>query len=91
MSAEISPTDTWTVREAKAHFSEVIEKARYSGPQAITRNGKSAVVVVEASLWAEKQREGRKGGLLDFLQASPLHDADLDIERLKHGPREIGF
>src|SRR3546814_3268093 len=39
MNAEV-PSDTWTVAQAKAKLSEVIDKARRKGPQAITRNGK---------------------------------------------------
>ena len=35
----------WTVAEAKAKFSQVIERAR-TGPQTITRNGRPAAVVV---------------------------------------------
>jgi hypothetical protein len=29
---------TWTVAEAKAKFSEVVENARVNGPQTITKN-----------------------------------------------------
>ena len=36
----------WTVAEAKAKFSEVIERAMSEGPQTITRNGRTAGVVV---------------------------------------------
>ena len=51
--------DTWTVAEAKAKFSEVIEKARLSGPQTVTKNGRTAVIVVSADEWERKVR--RKG------------------------------
>jgi prevent-host-death family protein len=40
--------DTWTVGEARAKFSEVIEKARSLGPQTTTRNGRKAAVIVSA-------------------------------------------
>lgn len=43
---------TWSVAEAKARLSEVIERARTQGPQHVTRNGKDAVVVVSAETWA---------------------------------------
>ncbi len=89
VSTTTEQSDTWTVREAKARFSEVIEQARHHGPQSITRHGKSAVVIVDATLWAEKQKTGRQGGLADFLKASPLRDADIEIVRLKDAPREI--
>ena len=43
-----SAMNTWTVAAAKAKFSEFIELARSRGPQTITRNGRTAVVIVAA-------------------------------------------
>jgi prevent-host-death family protein len=80
---------TWSVAEAKAKFSEVIDRARREGPQTITRNGHSAVVVVSAEEWERKTK--RVGTLADFFAASPLRGSDLDIERRKDGPRESGL
>jgi prevent-host-death family protein len=79
--------DTWTVAEAKAKFSEVIEKARMRGPQVVTRNGRSAVVVVSAEEWERKTR--RKGNLATFFAESPLTDSGLDLARMKDEPRDI--
>ncbi|PTS90356.1 MULTISPECIES: type II toxin-antitoxin system Phd/YefM family antitoxin [unclassified Caulobacter] len=42
------PDGTWSLAEAKAKFSELVERARTEGPQRLTRNGKDAVVVVSA-------------------------------------------
>ena len=80
--------DTWTVAQAKARFSEVIEKARQFGPQAITRNGKRAVVVVDATLWEQTFRREQRGSFADFLLASPLRGSGLKVERLPGGVRE---
>jgi prevent-host-death family protein len=77
----------WTVAEAKAKFSEVIEKAEKNGPQKITRHGKDAVVVVSAKDWERKTK--RKGTLVEFFANSPLKGFELDLERTKDGPREI--
>jgi prevent-host-death family protein len=77
----------WTVAEAKAHLSEVIEKAKTAGPQKITRHGKDAVVVVSAEEWERKT--GRKGTLHEFLMNSPLRNSELNLERIKEDPREI--
>ena len=77
----------WTVAQAKAKLSEVIDRARADGPQTITRNGKKAVVVVSAEEWERKK--ARKGSLVEFFANSPLRGLDLDLERLKDGPREI--
>jgi prevent-host-death family protein len=79
--------DTWTVAEAKAKFSEVIDRAQAAGPQIITRHGHTAVVVVAAEEWERKTR--RKGSLAEFLAASPLRGSGLKVERLKDGPRDI--
>jgi len=73
--------DTWTVAQAKARFSEVIEKARSLGPQTITRNGRRAAVVVAAEEWERKTR--RKGNLAEFFTSSPLRRSGLKIDRLR--------
>lgn len=78
---------TWTVAEAKAKFSEVIDEARSSGPQTVTRNGRKAVVIVSAEEWERKTH--RAGTLADFFAASPLRDSDIEIERVKDDPRKI--
>jgi len=78
---------TWTVAEAKAKFSELIERARSRGPQTITRNGHKAVVVVSTEEWTRKTK--RAGNLAVFFAASPLIGSDLKIERIKEGAREV--
>ncbi len=50
---------TWSVADAKARFSELIEKARTDGPQHVTRHGKDAVVVVSAAEWERTVRPQR--------------------------------
>lgn len=76
----------WSVADAKARLSEVIETARRDGPQTITRNGKPTVVVVSVDEWDKKTK--RKGSLAAFLRSSPLADAELDLERIKDQPRD---
>src|ERR1035438_3231119 len=44
-------SQSWTVAEAKAKFSEIIQRAMSDGPQTITRNGHTAAVVVGAEEW----------------------------------------
>lgn len=77
----------WTVASAKAHLSEVIQRAIDGQPQVITRRGGRRVVVVSAEEWERKTR--RQGTLADFFAASPLRDSGLEIERPTDGPREI--
>lgn len=73
--------------EAKARFSEVIDRALADGPQTITRKGREAVVVVSAEEWQRKTT--RKGNLAEFFAASPLRSSGLKIPRVKDRPREI--
>jgi prevent-host-death family protein len=79
-------TDVWTVAEAKARFSELIDKARSDGPQTITRKGRTAVVVVAAEEWEKKTK--RSGNLAEFFAASPLRRSKLRVERIKGGLRK---
>jgi len=79
------PGGTWTLALAKARLSEVVDRAQ-AGPQTITRNGKPSAVIVSAEEWARKTV--RKGTLAEFLLASPLRGADLELERLRDTPRD---
>ena len=77
----------WTVAEAKAKFSEVIERARAHGPQTITKNGRTAAIVVSPEEWRRKTE--RVGTLADFFAASPLRNSGLKVRRAKQAPRPI--
>ncbi len=70
----------WTVAEAKAKFSELVERAKAEGPQTITKNGRKAAVVVAAEEWERKTK--RVGNLAEFLLASPLRGSGVEIKRL---------
>jgi prevent-host-death family protein len=78
-------TDSWTLANAKARLSEVIDRAQ-AGPQIITRHGKPNAVIVSAEEWARKT--ARKGTLAEFLLASPLRSADLELERVHDAPHD---
>jgi prevent-host-death family protein len=77
----------WTVAEAKARFSELIEQARSGGPQTITRHGRTTAVVVSAVEWERKTK--RAGNLAEFLAASPLRGSGITIRRRKDRPRKV--
>jgi prevent-host-death family protein len=79
--------DLWTVAEAKAKLSEVIEHALKQGPQTITRNGRRTVLVVGAEEWERKTK--RSGNLADFFAASPLRGSGLKVRRAKDRPRPM--
>ena len=80
-------TGTWTVAEAKAKFSELVDNAQRKGPQTVTKNGRPAVVVVSAEEWERKTR--RSGNLAEFFAESPLRGSGLRPSRLKGGLRKV--
>lgn len=80
-------THTWTVAEAKAKFSEVIDKAESDGPQTITRNGRTTAVIVAAKEWEKKTK--RKGTLADFFASSPLRGSGVQIKRVRGRVRKV--
>jgi antitoxin Phd len=76
--------DSWKLQDAKARFSELVDRALRDGPQVVTRHGEKAVVVV---------------AYRDFTTAEPAEDfksfllsapkMDIDLERLRHLPRKL--
>ena len=80
-------THTWTVAEAKAKLSELIDKAQSEGPQKITKHGRTTAVVVAAQEWERKAE--RKGNLLEFLAASPLRGSRIRLRPLPMHLRKV--
>jgi prevent-host-death family protein len=87
LEVRIMSARNWTVAEAKAKFSELIERARTRGPQTITRNGRTAAVVVSPEEWERKAK--RTGNLAEFFAASPLRQSGLVIERTRDRARNV--
>jgi prevent-host-death family protein len=77
----------WTVADAKAKLSHLIEQAQAKGPQTITKHGVAAAVVVSVEEWNRKTK--RTGNLTDFFAASPLRDSGLEIRRKKDRPQKV--
>ncbi len=75
---------TWSLQEAKARFSELVNTALEDGPQLVTRRGQDAVVILPA-----EQFTGVLGSqsLKDFLLSAPR--AELDVSRDTDSGREV--
>ena len=71
-------THTWTVAEAKAQFSELLDKAKSEGPQKITKHSRTTAVIVAAEQWEKNVQH--KGTLAEFLAASPLPGSGLKLK-----------
>ncbi len=67
--------------EAKNKLSEVIASAEGGEPQVITKNGRAAAVVI--SYQEFQSLTAKKESFSDFLLASPLCGAKLDLTRSK--------
>jgi prevent-host-death family protein len=77
----------WQLQEAKARFSELFRLARESGPQRVTRHGRSAVVVLPAEEYERlSSAKTRPGTLAQFFAESPLASAGIQLDR----PRDFG-
>ena len=66
----------WQLQEAKAKFSELVQKAIDEGPQTVTRHGKDAVVVVSAEEFELMQK--RQIDLKELLRRCPLEELELE-------------
>ena len=83
------PARTWQIKDARANFSALVDRAISDGPQIVTRNGKKAVVVVSIEEWTRRER--RNGDLVEFFANSPLREERIEIKRQRDYPREIEF
>ena len=82
----------WAVAEAKAKFSEVVEKARQGEVQQITRNGKLVGVLVSPQEWEKKTAPPRPGNartMSEFFKSSPLVDSGIDLRRSRSKARKV--
>lgn len=69
----------WSVQDARARFSEVIDAALRGQPQRVARRGKDAVVVVSEAEWNRRTGSGPKRTLGEFLATYPLAAEDVDL------------
>jgi antitoxin Phd len=76
--------DAWKLQDAKARFSEVVDRALRDGPQLVTRHGENAVVIVAYRdfVGAEPAQDFK-----DFLMSIPR--VGLEIKPSRRRPRRI--
>ena len=77
----------WTLRNAKSHFSKVVENALHNGPQYVTRRGIPTVVIVSAKDY--ETLTAPKPSFEEFLLTCPRIDEPLMLERQQDYPRSI--
>ncbi len=86
---EAAHGQAWSVADAKAHLSELLDQAIHDGPQAITRRGEQIAVVVSIQEWHRKAN--RSGSLAQFFAESPLRDSELQVDRIDAPARDVAL
>jgi antitoxin Phd len=64
----------WQMQEAKARFSEVVERSLKEGPQTVTKHGKAIAVIIAEP---EYRRLRRRKNAKEVLANGPPFDIDL--------------
>jgi len=79
---------TWSTQDAKNRFSAVVAAARRA-PQTVTKHGRPAVVVVDATEYERLRHleRQRAPSFADLLLAMPRDDGE--FPRLKARPRDL--
>lgn len=71
--------DSWQVQDAKARFSELLEKTMRNGPQIVTRRGVEMAVLVPIEEWRRLQSASRPS--LKTLLLAPTPRFELPVSR----------
>jgi prevent-host-death family protein len=71
----------WPVQDAKARFSELLERCLSEGPQTVTKRGVEAAVLVPAQEWHRMKQSARPGLKELLLGDGPRFDLELPSRR----------
>jgi antitoxin Phd len=72
---------SWPVQDAKARFSELLNRCLAEGPQTVTRRGEEKAVLVPMEEW-KRLRQPRYRNMKEWLLA-PEARGDLEIPPLR--------
>ena len=79
----------WRLQDAKAQFSELVRRARQTGPQRVTVHGRDAVVVVDADEWDRIKKPVSGRDIVEALANSPLQDVPIERFSVKSPIRDV--
>lgn len=57
--SQTSTIKRWTVQDAKARFSELLDEVSSKGPQIVTKRGVETAVVIPVAEWQRLQQSAR--------------------------------
>ena len=75
---------TWTLTDAKARFSGVVQRALDGAPQRVVRNGREAVIIVAESVYEAATRP--KKTLVELF--APIRGTELEVTSREERDRE---
>ena len=78
---------TYSLQDAKAKFSELVDLSLAEGAQTVTRHGKNVVVVVPYDEY--RRLTAPRQTLADFLKSAPR--TELDVSRSRERGRAVDF
>jgi antitoxin Phd len=84
------PSPRWTVQDAKARFSELLDSCVAEGPQVVTKRGIETAVLVPVEDWEDLKRRARpslKDWLLSDEARGELPLPDRKSWRLRSPPK----
>lgn len=83
----------WSLHDAKNRFSAVVDAALAGTPQAVSRRGRPAVVVLSASSYQHLLEQARlsRGSFVDHLLSIPADQEPGEEERTRIEPRPVKF
>ncbi len=88
--AKALPKKRWQLQTAKAKFSELFRRARFEGPQWVTRQDREAVVVLPAEEFERLQARSRQPqSLVQFFAESPLAKVTINLKRKRDYGRTV--
>jgi antitoxin Phd len=81
----------WLAKDARAHFSDVMDEALKGEPQRVTRRGKGAVVMISEEQWRNTKDKKSALTLGEYLATYPLSRQDLDLTGARRRERPNPF
>lgn len=76
------PPRTWSAKEARENFADVLDAAERGAPQRISRRGKAAFVLVSEADWVKSQPAiAEAAAFVEHLLAFPAVDDDFFLPR----------
>ena len=79
--------ETWSLQDAKAHFSQVVKEASVHGPQEITVRGQPTAVLIAFNDFTKLSKP--KLPFVEFIRKSPLVGVKLDLDRDNSPTRDV--